>query len=127
MNNVDLAKKWYDTLDPEMVSETIEWRLAEGFPADGLYHGRNEVFEVWWPKLAAQFSEWRAIPETYLDAGDAVVVLGHYAGVAKETGSSFKAPFSHVWWFKNGQITRMNHSANTLILDRAINGSAKPA
>lgn len=49
--------------------------------------GRKEVFKVWWPRLAAQFSEWSANPETFLDAGDAVVVLGHYTGIAKETGS----------------------------------------
>lgn len=42
------------------------------------------VFEVWWPRLAAQLSEWSANPETFLDVRDAVVVLGHYAGIAKE-------------------------------------------
>lgn len=123
--NIDRAKTWYETLDPELVAEKIEWRLADGFPADGTYHSREEIFGVWWPKLAAQFTDWSANPEEFLDAGDAVVVTGHYAGVARATGKAFKAPFSHIWWFDEaGQIVRMNHSANTLILHNAITPEA---
>ena len=120
MSNVAHAKRWYETLDQNMVGEDIEWKLAEGFPADGTYHGREEIFGTWWPKLADQFTEWAATPEEFIDAGDAVVVTGAYSGVAKATGRSFKAPFTHIWWFEDGVIVRMNHNANTLILHQAI-------
>ncbi|MEO1658076.1 MAG: nuclear transport factor 2 family protein [Pseudomonadota bacterium] len=123
--NTDRAKAWYETLNPEMLADNIEWKLADGFPADGTFHGREEIFGVWWPKLAAQFSDWHASPSEFIDAGDAVVVTGQYSGVAKATGKTFEAPFTHIWWFnEDGQIVRMNHSANTLTLHNAITADA---
>jgi hypothetical protein len=54
-SNIEIIREWYATLNPDIVDENVDWELADGFPADGHYHGRQAVFAEWWPKLAAQF------------------------------------------------------------------------
>jgi len=124
-SNIELIRKWYETLDPEFLDEDIDWRLAEGFPADGHYRGRKPVFEEWWPKLAALFDEWKATPERLLDGGEAVVTLGNYTGVAKATGRRFKVPFVHIWWIRDGKIVKFDHHTNTLLLHRIVTEPAE--
>ena len=119
-SNLEIIREWYATLNPEILDENVDWKLADGFPADGHYHGRKTVFEEWWPKHAAQFDDWKATPEQLLDAGEAVIVLGHYSGRAKVTGRTFEVPFAHVWWMRNGKIVKFGHHTNTLLLHRAI-------
>ena len=121
--NLEIIKKWYETLDPEIVDPDVDWKLADGFPADGHYRGRKAVFEEWLPKLLAQFDNWKATPEQLLDAGDAIVGLGYYSGRSKATSREFKVPFAHVWFMQNGRIVKVNHNANTLMLHRAITDS----
>ncbi len=78
------------------------------------------MFEEWWPKLAAHADDWKATPEQFLDAGEAIVALGHYTGRAKATGRTFKVPFAHVWWMRDGKIVKFDHYTNTLLLHRAV-------
>jgi hypothetical protein len=121
--NLEIIKEWYETLNPEIVAPNVDWKLADGFPADGHYHGRKAVFEEWLPKLLAQFDEWKATPEQLLDAGDAIVSLGYYSGRSKATGREFEVPFAHIWFMKDGQITKVSHHTNTLMLHQAITDS----
>ena len=80
----------------------IEWQQAQGLPHGGVYHGvadvRRNIFEPldaeWWAEFAAE-------PSEFLDAGDDVVVLGRYLGVAKGTGKLLDVPFVHVWTMRN--------------------------
>ena len=118
--NFEIIREWYATLNPEILDENVDWRLADGFPADGRYHGRRAVFEDWWPRLAAQFEDWKATPERFLDSGEAVVALGHYTGRARATGRAFEVPFAHIWWMRDGRIVKFDHYTNTLLLHRAI-------
>ena len=119
-SNIEIIREWYATLNPDIVDENVDWELADGFPADGHYHGRQAVFAEWWPKLAAQFDAWKATPEEFLDAGEAIIALGHYSGRAKATGRTFNVPFAHVWWMRDGRIVKLGHYTNTLLLHRAI-------
>jgi uncharacterized protein len=58
--------------------------------------------------------------KTSFENGDAIVGLGHYQGRSKVTGKTFKVPFAHVWFMKEGRIIKLNHNVNTLMLHRAI-------
>ena len=124
-SNIEIIREWYATLNPDFLDKNIDWQLADGFPADGHYHGREAVFTKWWPKLAAQFDDWKATPEQLLDAGDVIVSLGHYSGRAKATGRTFTVPFAHVWWMRDGKIVTLGHYTNTLLLHRAITEPSK--
>ena len=67
----------------------IEWQQAQGLPHGGTYHGLDEVRRnIFDPLDVEWWDEFTAVPDEFLDAGDEVVVLGRYRGVAKETGKT---------------------------------------
>jgi uncharacterized protein len=118
---VDIARRSYAAFaggDIEGVladfDERIEWRQAQGLPHGGVYHGlaevRRNIFEPldrdWW-------DEFTATPEEFLDAGDRVVVLGRYRGIAKETGRRLDVPFVHVWTVAGGRVTLFRQFLDT--------------
>jgi ketosteroid isomerase-like protein len=92
----------------------IEWHQAQGLPHGGLYKGlaevRRNVFDPlddeWWDEFSAD-------PDEFLDAGDEVVVIGRYRGIAKGTGKVLDAPFVHVWTFRGDKAIRFRQYLDT--------------
>jgi hypothetical protein len=117
--NEAVVRDFYADWNPGHLADDVEWRLAEGFPSGGHYRGREAVLEQWWPRHAALFPEWQAQPRHFLDAGQAVVVLGTYAGRAAASEQCFEIPFAHLWWLKDGRIAAFDQHTDTLALDRA--------
>lgn len=120
--NVDLMKSLYDAfargdaaavlggMDPGIV-----WNEAENFPyADrNPYVGPMAVAEGVFGRIAAEWDDFRVVPEELLDAGDTVVALGRYSGTYKATGKSINAQFVHVWRLSQGKVTRFQQYADT--------------
>lgn len=52
-------------------------------------------------------------PEQFLDAGDEVVVVGRYRGVAKGTGKHLDVPFVHIWTFRGERAVRFRQFLDT--------------
>ena len=106
-------------LDPD-----IEWVQAQGLPHGGTYHGiaevRRNIFE---PLDAEWWDEFTADPDEFVDAGDEVVVLGRYRGVAKGTGKRLDVPFVHVWTFRDGKATRFRQFLDTAGWNEALSRS----
>ena len=114
MSNLEIVQRSYvafgrgdmDAVLADM-DEGIEWQQAQGLPHGGIYRGiaevRRNVFDPldrdWW-------SEFSAEPDELLDAGDEIVALGRYRGVAKETGKVLDVPFVHVWSLRDGKAWR---------------------
>jgi ketosteroid isomerase-like protein len=89
--------------------EAIEWTERGGGRAPaGTFRGpqavANEVFAL----VPANFDEFRAIPEQFIDAGEHVVVIGRFRGKAK-SGATLDAPFVHVQRIRNGKITQFEN------------------
>lgn len=92
----------------------IEWQQAQGLPHGGVYRGVDEVRRnVFEPLDAEWWSEFAADPSEFLDAGDEVVVLGRYRGVAKGTGKLLDVPFVHVWTMRDGKAVRFRQFLDT--------------
>jgi uncharacterized protein len=121
MSNLEIVQRSYDAfergdlaavladLDPE-----IEWHQAQGLPHGGLYRGRDEVSRnVFEPLDAEWWSEFSAVPDEFLDAGEQVVALGRYRGTAKGTGKLLDVPFVHVWTLRGGRATRFRQFLDT--------------
>ena len=121
MTSVDLVRRSYDAfargdLDGVLADmhPEIEWHQAEGLPHGGRYSGvaevRRNIFdpldEEWW-------DEFSAAPEEFLDAGDEVVVIGRYRGVAKDTGKELDVPFVHVWTVREEKAVRFRQFLDT--------------
>jgi len=96
-------------MDPE-----IEWYQAQGLTHGGYYRGleevRRNIFEPldrdWWDEFSAE-------PDEFIDAGEEVVVLGRYRGVAKGTGKRLDVPFVHVWALRDGKAVRFRQFLDT--------------
>lgn len=127
-DNVALVRGIYDAfaagdiagvlgrMSPDMV-----WNEAENFPyADGNpYRGHEAILGGVFARLGGEWDGFAALPDEYLDAGDAVVVLGRYRGVCKATGGAIDAQMVHVWRVAGGKATAFQQYVDTLQVARA--------
>ena len=119
--SVETVRSSYEAFNREdldaalaMMDDDIEWHQAQGLPHGGLYRGRDEVSRnVFEPLDAEWWSEFSAVPDEFLDAGDQVVALGRYRGLAKGTGNCLDVPFVHVWTLRDGRATRFRQFLDT--------------
>jgi uncharacterized protein len=96
------------------MDDEIVWEQAQGLPHGGVYHGlaevRRAIFEPlhdeWW-------DEFHAVPGDVVDAGDTVVVLGRYTGIAKGTAKRLDVPYVHVWTLRDGKAVRFRQFLDT--------------
>ena len=92
----------------------IEWHQAQGLAHGGLYRGLDEVRRnVFDPLDRDWWQEFEVEPEQFLDAGEEVVVIGRYRGMAKETGRHLDVPFVHVWTFRDALAVRFRQFLDT--------------
>ena len=104
---------------PDMVCE-----ILESFPHGGLYTGIPAIFGQFLPTLRADFRDWQAHPDEFVDAGDTIVALGHYSGTLQTNGVHIVAPFCHIWTLKNGKIARLRQFADTAKFAQAMQPSS---
>lgn len=104
-------------MSPDMV-----WNEAENFPyADGNpYRGPEAILGGVFARLGSEWDGFAAVPDEFLDAGDAVVVLGRYRGVCKATGRSIDAQFAHVWRVADGKAASFQQYTDTLQAARVM-------
>jgi ketosteroid isomerase-like protein len=89
-----------EALDPD-----VEWTEPPELPYGGTFYGPAAVGDLL-RTFAIHYEAFAVEPETMLDAGDHVVVLGRYRGRAVG-GMDFEAPFAHVWQLgRDGQVVR---------------------
>ncbi len=127
--NLDLIRAIYDAFAagdiPSVLarmSPDIVWNEAENFPyADGNpYRGPDAVLSGVFARLGGEWDGFAAVPEEYLDAGDAVVVLGRYRGNWPATGRAMNAQMVHVWRVKDGKVAAFQQYADTLQIARVM-------
>jgi ketosteroid isomerase-like protein len=126
--NVDLVRAIYHAFAagdvPSVValmSPDMVWNEAENFPyADGNpYCGPDAILGGVFARLGSEWEGFAAVPEEFLDAGDAVVVLGRYRGTFKATGLAMDAQLAHVWRVADGKAVRFQQYTDTLQAARA--------
>jgi len=67
---LETLQSWFSSADVKLLAEDVVWKVSQGYPVSHhQYSSRNEVFEKFFPELGAHFSEWRAEPETFIEAG----------------------------------------------------------
>ena len=120
MHNLHVVKNLYEAFRSkdesrlrQLLAADVEWIQCEGFPGGGRRKGVEEVLEKVVAGLHDQWENFRVEVDEYLDAGSAVVALGHYAGTHGRTGRSMEAVFAHVYDVHDGQITRFRQFTDT--------------
>ena len=127
--NLDLIRAIYDAFSAGDIagvlahlSPDIVWNEAENFPyADGNpYRGPDAVLNGVFARLGGEWDGFAAVPEEYLDSGDAVVVLGRYRGTWPATGRAMNAQMVHVWRVQEGKVVAFQQYTDTLEVARAM-------
>ena len=110
-DNVALVRRGYEmlgagdaegflaTLDP-----AVEWTHPAGLPYGGTHRGiagMQEVLRLW----GETYEEMEVIPEEFLDAGEAVAVIGRYR-VRPRDGERLETWFVHVFDVAEGRVVR---------------------
>ena len=54
-----------------------------------------------------------AVPGTFIDGSDHVVVLGRYGGTMKAGGAPLDAPLCHVYRFRDGKVVMFQQFTDT--------------
>lgn len=89
----------FDLLHPE-----VEIVQTDALPWGGLHHGiagAQAFFQSIWACTAAV-----PTPDTYIPAGDDVVVTGRLRGHARATGAAIDLAFAHVCTVRGGRLVR---------------------
>jgi ketosteroid isomerase-like protein len=129
--NVSLIKSLYEAFGkgdvPAVLAAmdpAIEWNEAENFPyADkNPYVGPAAIVEGVFARLGGEWDGFSVTLEELLDAGDAVVSMGRYAGAYKKTGTRIHAQFAHVWKLRGGKIVTFLQYTDTLQATKAVSG-----
>ena len=122
MSPLDTIKAAYAAFgrnDPSILfgamDASVSWNEAEGSPLarGNPYLGPQRVGEGVFAVLMASIDNFTAIPDTFIDGGDDVVVLGRYGGTMKASGEKLDAPFCHVYRFRNGKIANFQQFTDT--------------
>jgi ketosteroid isomerase-like protein len=105
--------------DPSMLfaamDSAIHWNEAEGNPlADrSPYVGPQAVGDGVFARLLAAIDNFTAVPSTFIDGGDHVVVLGRYGGTMKAGGATLDSPFCHVYRFRGDKAVMFQQYTDT--------------
>ena len=93
----------------------IEWNEAEGTAlADrNPYLGPQAIGEGVFGRMMAAIDGFTAVPGTFIDGGDHIVVLGRYSGTMKANGAALDAPFCHVYRFRDGRVVAFQQFTDT--------------
>ena len=122
MSAVDTIKAAYAAFgrnDPSVLfgamDSAISWNEAEGSPlADGNpYVGPQAVGEGVFARMGAAIDNFAAVPSTFIDGGDHVVVFGRYGGTMKAGGTTLDAPFCHVCRFHRDKLVMFQQYTDT--------------
>ncbi len=99
-----------------MFHPEIEWDECTGFPfieGDGIFKGPMSVAQDVLSQIPQYYENFNIEIMELFGNGDKVVMVGHYTGVWKETGKSFKANATHVWTVKDGLATHFFQAVDT--------------
>jgi ketosteroid isomerase-like protein len=106
----------------ERFDEDIEWTAPDTLPTGGTHRGHDGVASFF-ASLPESWVELRVQPEEYLDAGDAVVVLGTHHGRG-HNDVEFDAGFVHVWNVRDGKAVRFRETIDTAKMLPALDAQA---
>jgi ketosteroid isomerase-like protein len=123
--NVEIVRRAYEVnnslgmtgsefVDPEEVAADfwahlavdVELRERIELPDAKACRGRDEVKEFW-RKTQEVFAEVRWEPQEFIDLGHAVVVLTKVVATGRGSDVSTEMDETDVFWFRDGQIVRL--------------------
>ncbi len=125
MSHVDFVKGVYAAFAagdvPRVLGamhQQIQWTETAGFKYGGVYRSPQAVLENVFAKIAVEFESFSIDVERLIDAGNVVVMQGHY--VAKGKGKSVRAAVAHVFEISDGKIVRFDQYVDSATINPLI-------
>jgi len=98
----------------------VEWTEMAGFPLAGTYRTPTGVTTNVMAKLAQEWDDWVAHDDTYVAAGENVVVLARYTATNKATGKEIDVRVAHHFVVRGGLIVRFEQFVDTAKVREAM-------
>jgi ketosteroid isomerase-like protein len=86
-----------------LLANDVAWESPEILPHGGSFHGHDGAMEFF-QGIGAKWEELKVDPQTFLDGGAEVVVLGKAVGSLRNAGAADYG-FAHVFTFDGGKVT----------------------
>ena len=125
IDNVSLIRTGYEAFArgdiPTVLglfSPSITWYSPDSVANGGTFTGPTEV-GGFFSTLPTMYAELSVQPETFVDRGDTVVVIGRHRG-RTTVGNAFELPWVHVWTISNGKATSFTEHFDTTKLNAAL-------
>ncbi len=106
-----------------MMSKDIEWNEAENFPYDdgNPYIGPDAILNGVFARLAEEWEYFKLADLQVMGMeNDMVLGTGRYQAKHKKTGKEINAQMAHLWWTKDGKVTRFQQYADTKQVSEAV-------
>jgi rhodanese-related sulfurtransferase/ketosteroid isomerase-like protein len=97
-----------------LLDAKVEWVEPEGVPWAGTYVGPDAVLNDVLIPLTSAWDGFTVTPETFMDAGDNITVLGTISGTNKATGKRLETPYIAVWTLGDSKVVKYQSFVNTL-------------
>ena len=104
-----------------LVAPEFEGTLTEGLPLGGGGHqGRDDMMRNGWWAIGRGF-DIRAEPSLWMCCPDGrLLVVGHYVGCGRESGTPIDAAFVHLWSAEAGQLTAVWQLTDSALFVQAL-------
>jgi pimeloyl-ACP methyl ester carboxylesterase/ketosteroid isomerase-like protein len=129
-SNITIVKSFYESVRrgdiaaaTSVYSDDLTW-VEPPFPghAGGTFHGKDNILTNVLGVFIATWHDLNVTPERFTEAGESVIVHGHYRGKHKDTLRPFESRFVHTWTLKDGKATRFEMLADSVQFFRAVRG-----
>ena len=104
------------------MADNVDWHAVIGVgpnvPTGGRRTGRAQVQEFF-RQLGESVTFTRFEPREFVAERDKVVALGHYEGVAKKTGRTFKSDWVMVFTIADGKVVQLREYADVVAITAA--------
>jgi len=127
ISNVDFVKGVYAAFGagdvPKVLGSMhpqIQWTETAGYKFGGVYRSPQGVLENVFAKMPAEFESFSIDVERLVDAGNVVVMQGHYVAKGKATGKSVRAAVVHVLEISDGKIVRFDQYVDSATINPII-------
>ena len=98
----------------------IRWTETAGYKYGGIFRGPQAVLENVFARIQVDFESFSVDVERLIDAGNVVVMQGHYVAKGKATGKSVRAAVAHVLEVSDGKIVRFDQYVDSGTLNPII-------
>jgi len=126
-SNVDFVKAVYAAFGagdvPKVLGSMhpqIQWTVSAGYKYGGVYRSPQSVLENVFAKIPVDYESFSIDVGQLLDAGNVVVMQGHYVAKGRATGKSVRAAVAHVLEIADGKLVRFDQYVDSATINAII-------